>query len=94
MVYTHPDQGKLNNGLPTAMKTIIPDSTPEIAALAFVRTPFRAAIENSVTPRGTMLQVGEKPPNAPCQRVLIGASQTQCGSSPRMTIGIRNQPTD
>ena len=76
------------------MKRIIPVSTPEKAALAFVRTPFKAATEKRVTPRGTMLQVGEKPPSALCQRVLIGAEHTQCGNSPRMTIGIRNQPTD
>jgi hypothetical protein len=76
------------------MKTIIPERTPEIAELAFVRTPFKAATEKRVTPKGTMLQVGEKPPNAPCQIVFIGASHTQCGMSPRITIGIRNQPMD
>jgi hypothetical protein len=76
-IYTHPDHGKLNSGLPTAIKTIIPDSTPEIAALAFVRTPLKAATEKRVTPKGTILQVGEKPPSAVCQIVFIGASHTQ-----------------
>ena len=76
------------------MKTIIPDSTPEMAALARVLTPFKAATEKSVTARGTILQVGEKPPSALCQIVFIGAAHTQCGVSPKMTIGIRNQPID
>ncbi len=91
---THPDQGKLNSGFPTAMKTIMPVITPERAALARGRIPRKAVAENSVTARGTMLQVGETPPKMPCQMVLMGAAHIQCGTRPRITIGINNAPTD
>jgi hypothetical protein len=94
MFYTQPGQGKLNSGLPTAMKTIMPVITPERAALARGRIPRKAVTENSVTARGTMLQVGETPPKTPCHIVLMGAAHIQCGTRPRITMGISKAPTD
>jgi hypothetical protein len=76
------------------MKTIMPNITPLSAALSIGRAPFMAATEKSVTVSGTMLQVGEYPPKTPCHISFIGASHTQWGVSPRITMGTNKAPTD
>jgi hypothetical protein len=59
-----------------------------------VLKPFKAVKEKRTTANGMTKQVGAIPPNKLCHMLFMGAWHVQCGTTLRITVGIKKGTTD